>query len=199
MVVILGAFKAQAQIDVEFVNFPVASSKRIFDYNTNTRWYFEGRINKKIHKYWDVGAAIGYQERNYIYFAVDNNPSTYRQYPLFMKRNFMPIALTGRLYLSEFFHQQLKFWKNPKKWDTYLQLGAVWLSVKDVRDPNEDAFRNLGFYAPAYIYPYVLRDKQKYLSYIFGVRYNLNKFSFISEFGEGMLTNITVGARYLLK
>lgn len=85
------------------------NSKKHFNYNTNERWYFEGRIGYRVSRYLEPSVSVAYQERNYIYFAMFQQP--YREVPLFMKRNYVLLAANLRLYLSDFFHETMKLGK----------------------------------------------------------------------------------------
>jgi hypothetical protein len=97
--------QTEKKFAIEFVTATSTNSQKHFNYNTNERWYFEGRIGYRLSHYFETSVSAGDQERDYIYFAMF--PQPYREVPLFMKRNYVPIAANVRLYLSDFLYEKL--------------------------------------------------------------------------------------------
>lgn len=180
------------KVSLELLTATSTNSKKHFNYNTNERWYFEGRLGYRITRYLETSVSVAYQERDYIYFAMF--PQPYREIPLFMKRNYVPIACNLRLYLSDFFYEKLKVWKASDKWDVYIQLGLFTIKGNDVHDSRESEFASQGAYVPYYKYPYVDVYHSLYISYIAGVRRSFGKtIGVFIEGGEGLLMNGQLG------
>ena len=138
------------KISVEVISAISTDSKRHFHYNTNTGVYYETRIGYRINKFFEVNLFVGYQLRNYLYYAEKSG----NQVALIMDRHYVPFGFNSRLYLSDFFYEKMNLWKKKKKWDVYIQLGAMQLRGKDINDDRDEFYKNQGYVVPFYAYPY---------------------------------------------
>jgi hypothetical protein len=177
---------------LELLGAVSTSSRKHFNYNTNERAYFEARVGYRLSPYFETSLSIAYQQRDYIYFALFSQP--YREVPIFMKRHYIPVALNGRLYLSEFFFEKLKAWKKKGNWDVYTQIGLFTIKGRDVHDSREGEYASAGAYVPYYMHPYVHAYNRLHLSYLAGLRRNFSKdIGLFIEGGEGLLMNGQLG------
>lgn len=184
--------QSSKKLSVEILGSAFANSKKHFHYNTNEHIYYEARLGYSINRYLETSVSVGYQLRNYLYFAQFQQP--YQEVLLSMDRHYIPVAGNIRLYLSDFFYEKLKLWKKQNNWDVYVQVGLATIKGHDVADPNETYFRSQGAYAPFYKYPYVAVYNRFQISYVGGVRLNLNEsLGIFVEGGEGLLTNAVLG------
>jgi hypothetical protein len=180
----------QKRITIEVLSATSTNSKRFFNSNENDHFYFELRAGYRINKNFEANIFAGYKLKNYIYFAQKNA----NLIPLFMDRHYVPVGINGRIYLSDFFHEKLKLWKKPGRWDVYNQIGVVILKGKDINDSRDNDFRNQGFFVPFYLYPYATRYNRPYLTFLFGARYNFSKnFGLFLEGGMGALNDLQIG------
>ncbi len=179
-------------VKIEAIGSVLFDSKRWFNHNEEEGYiYFEFRTGYRFNKYLEANAFVGYQRRFYGYFAQAQNGSLF---PLHMERQYLPIGINFRIYLSEFFYEKLRIWKKMGRWDIYNQIGFTVLQEKDKRDGREEYYRNQGAYVPYYLYPYAQRDGHKFLVYMVGIRHNFsNKFGVFLEGGEGARTNLQIG------
>lgn len=172
--------QSSKRISVELLGSAFANSEKQSTYNTNEHIYYEARLGYRLTRYFETSLSVGYQLRNYIYFAQFQQP--YSEALLIMDRHYIPVSANIRLYISEFFYENLKLWKKRNKWDVYLQLSLLSIKGRDIPDPNETHARSQGAYVPFYKYPYVDVYDRFQISYVAGVRFNLNKsFAFLSK------------------
>lgn len=180
------------KFSVEIMGSAFATSKKHFNFNTNEHIYYEARVGYRLNPYFETSLSVGYQLRDFLYFA--ELPQTNDQVLLFMERHYIPIAANMRLYISEFFYEKLKAWKKQDKWDVYLQVSLGTIKGNDVSDPREAVLRAQGAVAPFYKYPYVDVYDRLQVSYVGGVRLNLNKsIGVFIEGGQGQLMHGVIG------
>ena len=184
--------KAISGIVAEAIGSTSFDSRRWFNHNEEEGYiYGEGRIGYRLNEYLEIHAFVGYQRRYYGYFARAQNGSLYL---LNMERHYLPYGINFRIFLSDFFYEKLKLWKKKGKWDIYNQIGFAILNEKDIRDEQEEFYRSQGAYVPYYLFPYVQRDGQKFLTYLVGLRLNFSKsIGVFIEGGEGARSNLQIG------
>lgn len=167
------------------------NSERHANENGDQDVYTELRVARRLGKYFEVNAAVGHQSRSFIYYAQTQNGSLI---PLYLSRKYRPVAVSARLYLSEFFTEKLRLWKKPEKWDVYYQLGVATLRGSDRRDEREESFRQFGALVPYYATPFVEEYGKVYPAYLIGLQYNPGKrISIFAEGGDGALMTLQVG------
>ena len=165
-------------------------SKRFFRYNTNSDIYFEGRIGYRFNRFFEGNFFAGYQHKSYLYFAEKNGNETL----LFMDRRYVPIGINARLYISDFFSEKLRLWKDQNRWDIYLQFGIGLMKGHDKNDDRENALRNQGYTVPFYKHPYVIDYNRFYVLYLAGIKFHLTKnINLFIEGGQGALMSGQIG------
>jgi len=166
-------------------------SERWFNQNEEENYFYgELRTGYSFNKYIEASFFAGYERRYFGYFAEQNG----NLFLLSMERNYVPVGINFRLYLSDFFFEKLKLWKKKERWDVYNQIGIAVMKVKDKRDSRESYYRNQGAYVPYFLYPYVERNGQKYFTYMAGIRYNFSKkLGIFIEGGQGAFKDLQIG------
>lgn len=154
--------------------------------------YGEFRIGLGISKYLDAHVFGAIQKRSYIYYARFDNPGAL--IPLFMYRWFVPVGLSLRLYLTDFFEKNLGLIKDGSKWSIYNEAGLALLLGKDINDSRDQFFKDQGAFVPYYLYPYIEEYGKLYMTYLLGVRRNFKgKFGVFAEAGSGALMYLQFG------
>lgn len=185
-------FLKDKKINLELLASEFAHSERFRNFNENDRSYTELRAGYRINAYFETALVAGYMRKDLLYFAQKNGTLSL----LFMDRRYVPVGINGRVYLSKFFEEKIKLWKKQGLWDVYNQFGVNILFGRDENDSREQAFRDQGYFAPYYLYPYVVRYNRLYLTYVLGIRYNVSKtFGLFFEAGEGSLNTLHIGLR----
>lgn len=166
-------------------------SKRHATENGDQGIYYELRIGKKLSNYFEGHISVGYQSRSFIYYAQENSVGLV---PLYMDRHYVPVGVSGRVVLSDFFFEKLGLWKKKGKFDVYYQLGIATLRGKDILDEREESFTGQGYYVPYYIVPYAQEYGKVYITNLAGLRYNFTpQAGVFVEGGDGALMTLQLG------
>ena len=185
-------FAADAQISnkgiaVEAAGMVFFNSTRLSFINGEQGIYKEAKVSYRFEKPFEVGVVAGHQWRSYIYYRI--TPRGYS--PLFMQRDFVPVALNFRVYLTDYFVDHIRLFKRREKWDVYNQIMLVRLYGKDTRDRNETAQDNI-----VYRYPYVHEYGRTYVGYMAGLAYRPTPhMAVFLEGGDGALATLQIGIR----
>ena len=154
--------------------------------------YGEFRIGMSINNYLDAHVFAGMQKRSFIYYARFENTGSL--IPLLMDRRFVPVGLSMRLYLTDFFQKNLGLIKDGTKWSIYNEAGFALLMGNDINDSRDQEYKNQGAFVPYYLFPYVEEYGKLYMTYLLGVRRNFKgNFGVFAEAGSGALMYLQFG------
>jgi hypothetical protein len=182
----------QKKTYVEGIGSFYFNSERHANDNGDQDVYGEIRIGYSANNYVSANVFAGFQRRGFIYYARFESP--FRLVPLFMNRRYIPFGANLRIDITDVFYQKLKLWKKQGRWNIYNQIGFAFLAGKDKNDSRDNSFKNQGAYVPYYLVPYVVEYNNFYITYLAGLRYNLNKgLGIFIEGGDGALMNLQFG------
>lgn len=175
-------------IAVEAAGSVFFNSMRLSSTNGEQGIYKEVKISYRFDKPFEVGVLAGHQWRSYIYYRL---PPAGGYSPLFMHRDFVPVAVNLRVYLTDYFVDHIRLFKRRERWDVYNQIMLVRLYGKDTRDRNETAQDDI-----AYRYPYVHEYGRTYIGYMAGLAYRpTSHMAVFLEGGDGALATLQIGIR----
>lgn len=186
-----GIGQAKSKILIDVIGSAFFDSKRHATANGDQGVYYELRIGKSLKKYLEGHISVGYQQRSFIYYAQENSVGLV---PLYMDRHYVPVGVSGRIILSDFFFEKLGLWKKKGRFDVYYQLGVATLRGKDIPDEREGSFTAQGYYVPYYMVPYVQEYGKVYVTNLAGLRYNFTpSLGVFVEGGDGALMTLQLG------
>ena len=108
-----------------------------------------------------------------------------------MHRDFVPVAVNFRVYLTDYFVDNIPLFKRREKWDVYNQLMLVRLYGKDTRDSHETAQDNI-----YYLYPYIHEYGSTYIGFMAGLAYRPTPhLAIFVEGGDGAISTLQIGIR----
>lgn len=173
---------------VEVAGSVFFNSTRLSSINGEQGIYKEGRVSHRFAKSFELGVLAGHQWRSYIYYRT---PPQGGAQALFLHRDFVPVGVQFRVYLTDYFVDYLHIVKRREKWDMYNQLMLVRLYGKDTRDPNETAQDQI-----IYRYPYVHEYGRTYVGFMAGVAYRFTPHTAVFvEGGDGAMMTLQLGLR----
>lgn len=173
---------------VEVAGSVFFNSARLSSINGEQGIYKEVKLGYRFKKPFEIDALVGHQWRSYIYYRV---PPQGGLSPLFIHRDFVPVAVNFRVYLTDYFVNTLGLFRRREKWDVYNQIMLVRLYGKDTRDPLETPQDQI-----IYSYPYIHEYGKVYVGFMAGLAYRPTPHTAIFlEGGDGAIATFQIGVR----
>ncbi len=180
------------KLSIEALTSTFFNSHRYEQVNGEHYLYGEFRVGLGINKYLDAHVFGAIQKRSFVYYARFDNPGNL--VPLYMYRWYIPVGVSLRLYLTEFFEKNLSLIKDGSKWSIYNEAGLAFLMGRDINDSRDQFFKDMGAIVPYYLVPYKEEYGNLYMTFLFGVRRNFKgKFGVFAEAGSGALMYLQFG------